>query len=118
MSESVGRVGGSNESESTIIFGVIECDKGIFKGIESVGHSVIDIAIEVGVSDKPMNNFSCTHLITISNYKNTNIIAYHIIHIISNLALLAIYHVYQRLLHLYYLVQVTHLPSQLVVFTL
>ena len=67
MGKSVGGIGGPNECECTILLGILEGDEGVLEGIESVGNSVIYIAIDIGISDEPMNNFSCTHLITISS---------------------------------------------------
>lgn len=67
MCEGVGGVGGADEGEGAIVLGVLESEEGVLEGVEAVGNSVVDIAIDVGVSDKLVDNFSRTHLITISN---------------------------------------------------
>ena len=71
MREGVGGVGGADEGEGALVLGVLEGEEGVLEGIEAVGNSVVDIAIDVGVSDKLVDNFSRTHLITISNTNPT-----------------------------------------------
>lgn len=69
MRQSSGRVGSADKSEGSSMFGVIECGDGIFEGIESISHSVVDVALNVGVSDKSMDDLCATHQIIISNTK-------------------------------------------------
>ena len=71
MSKSVRGVCGSNESQGSILLGILEGDKGILEGVEAVGNSVVDIAVDISVSDELVDNFCCTHLITISNTRAT-----------------------------------------------
>ena len=71
MGQSGGRVGGSDEGECAIVFGIFEYGECVFEGIVSIGHSVVDVALYVSVSDKSVNDFSATHQIIISNTNPT-----------------------------------------------
>jgi len=72
VGEGIGGVGSSNEGEGAVVVGVLEGEEGVLEGVEAVGNPVVDVAIDVGVSDELVDNFSRTHLITISNTSLNN----------------------------------------------
>ena len=90
MSQSSGGVGSADESEGSAIFGICECGDCVFEGIEPISHSVVDVALDVGVSDKSVDDLSATHQIIISNTSCTQhqLICKHINHITPSCCLL------------------------------
>jgi hypothetical protein len=60
VSQGGGRVGAADEGKGAIVCWVVKGDQGILEGIEPVGHSVVGVAIEVGVPQEPMDHLS-TH---------------------------------------------------------
>jgi len=67
MWESSGRIGGPNQGEFSLSGGIFEFDESIGEGREAIGYSVVDMAINVGVSNEAMHNFGWTH----NNYIHT-----------------------------------------------
>lgn len=61
MWQSGWRVGCSNESELSLGSGIFKVDKGICKWRKSVSYSIMDMAIDVCVSDEAMNYSSSAH---------------------------------------------------------
>ena len=61
MWQSGWRVGCSNESELSLGSGIFKVDKGICKWRKSVSYSIMDMAIDVCVSDEAVNNSSSAH---------------------------------------------------------
>ena len=68
VSQGSGGVGGADEGEGSAVLGVLEDGHCIFEGVVSVGHSVIDVAFDVGVSDESVDDLRA-HQIIISNTK-------------------------------------------------
>lgn len=66
MGEGCRGIGGADESEGSIVGGIFEGEASVSKGREPVGHSVVDVTIDIGVSNEAMDHFSATHQITIS----------------------------------------------------
>lgn len=60
VGEGGGRVSGADESEGPPVDWVLESDKSVLERVEPIGHSVVDVAIEIGVSQEPMDHLS-TH---------------------------------------------------------
>ena len=58
LGEGGGGVGGSDESEGAARGRVCEGGLGVRDGVEAVGHSVVDVAIDVGRSDEPVRDLS------------------------------------------------------------
>lgn len=63
-------VGGPDQSEGAVVLGILEGDKSVLEGVEPIGHSVVDIAIDVSISDEAVEDLGTTHYniqITISS---------------------------------------------------
>ena len=73
MCQGSGWVGGSNKSEGALGCGIGEGDLSIFEGVGSICDTIIDVAINIGVSNEAVNDFGSTHVITISNTKIINL---------------------------------------------
>lgn len=55
VSESSGRIGGSNEPQFSIGVWILQNCEGLFEWIESVSHSVPHITVKIGLSYPSMN---------------------------------------------------------------
>lgn len=69
MSEGGGGVGGSDEVEGALSGGIFEGDEGVVEGVEAVGYSIMDVAVEVGGAYKSMNNLGAAHLIKLYEWR-------------------------------------------------
>jgi hypothetical protein len=56
-----GGIGGSNQSKFSLRGRIFEFDEGVSEWREAIGYSVINMAINVSVSNETMDNFGWTH---------------------------------------------------------
>ena len=61
VGEGGGGIGGAYEGEGALMFGICEYGECIFEGIESISHTIINIAIDVWGSNKSMEDLSASH---------------------------------------------------------
>jgi len=72
MSQSGGRVGSSNQCEGSIMLRIFEHSDSVFEWIMSIGHSVVNVAVDVRVPDKSVDDLCATHQIIISKHQVTS----------------------------------------------
>lgn len=76
VGQSAGGVSGSDESKGSVVGWIPEGDQGVLEGVEPIGHSVVFVAIEVGVPQEPMDDL-CTHQIDNINANLSPINSFH-----------------------------------------
>jgi hypothetical protein len=55
------RVSCPDQGEGSIALRILQSDLGVCEGGESVGYTVVNVAIDVGVPDKAVDHLSTTH---------------------------------------------------------
>ena len=72
MGQCSGGVGSADESESSVMFGILQYGHCVFEWVVSVGHSVVNVALDVGVSDESVDDLRA-HQIIISITSSSSI---------------------------------------------
>lgn len=54
-------VGSSNESQLSLSSGILKVDEGVCERWKSISDSVMDIAVDIGVSNESMDDFVSAH---------------------------------------------------------